>query len=599
MSQIHSFHIPVMGTGFTIDTPVKVAPYGIDSVISIIDHRLVEQMREYHCRQTGRPFNPISEKEDDNRARRITSYLNLVHEIVTEKFEQLKRSAFESGTEISKYFSMLSDHSPLKKEYLASRQLDGARRTSAEEALRAKIRPGSIDVNVMTKLDRPSYTMEGTLLPNEYNEAHAAIRGFANSNLHSSVVLSAGLNPRLYSYMASFDSFLPDNWGAFAKKIILKVSDYRSALVQGRFLAKKGLWVSEFRIESGLNCGGHAFATDGYLLGPILEEFNQKRHELVDSLFESIQSVWQGLNKTFHTSPPPIRVTAQGGVGTAEEHRFLLENYKVDSVGWGSPFLLVPEAVNVDAHTRELLRKGDESQFYLSDVSPLGIRFNTIRGTSAERRRDEINEQGTPGHTCYKKHLSFNTDFSEKPICLASKTYQNNKIAELKDKGLQPAEFARMLHKITEKVCLCMGLGNSLAAEDKVGKNKKMEEIAICPGPNTAYFTRIVSLHEMIDHIYGKANILEVAERPNMFIKELSMYIDYLKEKLGEYAGVVQPAQIKFLHTFQENLHEGIRYYQHLVTDTKEQFDEALKGLTLQLQGLQLEFMALQPDESN
>ncbi len=58
---------------------------------------------------------------------------------------------------------------------------------------------------------------------------------------------------------------------------MLKVSDFHSAAVQGKFLAKRGLWVSEFRIESGLNCGGHAFATKGQLLGPILEEFQQKR----------------------------------------------------------------------------------------------------------------------------------------------------------------------------------------------------------------------------------------------------------------------------------------------------------------------------------
>ena len=76
--------------------------------------------------------------------------------------------------------------------------------------------------------------------------------------------------------------FLDEN-GYLKKKIILKVSDYRSALIQGNFLAKKGLWVSEYRIESGLNCGGHAFATDGFLLGPILEEFKDKKEDLVES----------------------------------------------------------------------------------------------------------------------------------------------------------------------------------------------------------------------------------------------------------------------------------------------------------------------------
>ena len=33
----HTFHIPVMGTGFTIDTPIKVAKYGISSVVSLVD----------------------------------------------------------------------------------------------------------------------------------------------------------------------------------------------------------------------------------------------------------------------------------------------------------------------------------------------------------------------------------------------------------------------------------------------------------------------------------------------------------------------------------------------------------------------------------
>ena len=36
-----------MGTGFTIDTPLKVAHLGISSVISIIDDVLVEKMRKY------------------------------------------------------------------------------------------------------------------------------------------------------------------------------------------------------------------------------------------------------------------------------------------------------------------------------------------------------------------------------------------------------------------------------------------------------------------------------------------------------------------------------------------------------------------------
>ena len=64
-------------------------------------------------------------------------------------------------------------------------------------------------------------------------------------------------------------------------------------------MAKKGLWVSEFRIESGLNCGGHAFATDGYLLGPVLAEFNKKREELQTALQELVKQEYLNQNRVF------------------------------------------------------------------------------------------------------------------------------------------------------------------------------------------------------------------------------------------------------------------------------------------------------------
>lgn len=142
----------------------------------------------------------------------------------------------------------------------------------------------------------------------------------------SSVILSAGMNPRLFNYMEKFTEFDADKSGFFNKKIVIKVSDYRSALIQGKMLAKKGLWVSEFRIESGLNCGGHAFASDGYLMGPILEEFKSKKEELVNSLFELYSQALLAKGKTSFDIAHPIRVTVQGGIGTHEEDEFLL-NY--------------------------------------------------------------------------------------------------------------------------------------------------------------------------------------------------------------------------------------------------------------------------------
>ena len=39
----HTFHIPVMGLAYTIDSPIRVAHYGISSVVSITDDEVIEK----------------------------------------------------------------------------------------------------------------------------------------------------------------------------------------------------------------------------------------------------------------------------------------------------------------------------------------------------------------------------------------------------------------------------------------------------------------------------------------------------------------------------------------------------------------------------
>ena len=99
---------------------------------------------------------------------------------------------------------------------------------------------GSIDANIMVKLDRINRDRKGNELPAEYSDSKAALRGFANSIVESSIIFSAGINQSLYSYMSEFNDFYRDKTGKMKKKIIIKVSDFRSALIQGKFLAKKG-----------------------------------------------------------------------------------------------------------------------------------------------------------------------------------------------------------------------------------------------------------------------------------------------------------------------------------------------------------------------
>ena len=71
-----------MGLAYTIDTPVKVARYGISSVISIIEDRLVEMMRKHYYTTHEMEYRPITAQEPDYRAKRITDYLNLVNTLV-------------------------------------------------------------------------------------------------------------------------------------------------------------------------------------------------------------------------------------------------------------------------------------------------------------------------------------------------------------------------------------------------------------------------------------------------------------------------------------------------------------------------------------
>ena len=568
-----------MGLAYTIDSPIRVAKYGISSVISIADDELIEKMNTFYHQKFDIPYQEITQKMHDYRAERITSYLNLVDKIVKEKFESFKTELTESKLALESYIAMLPNKSEIKKG-LQSLVEDGiAFKENIKNYLESHLTPGDIDVNIMTKLDKDNFIKEEQL-PVAFNDAHAALRGFANSTLESSVVLSAGMNPRLYSYFENFPVFYPDTTNKFQKKITLKVSDFRSAMIQGNFLAKKGLWVSEYRIESGLNCGGHAFATDGFLLGPILEEFKQKKDQLIESAHDLMVKALEQKGMHVPEKPLDLKITVQGGVGTAEEHDFLLESYKVDSVGWGSPFLLVPEATSVDHATRKLLANAKESDLYLSHISPLGVPFNTLRGTTNEIMKQRRIHENKAGSSCPKKFLALNKDADGNAICTASKKYQDVKLEELETKkdSISTETYAKLKDSITEKSCLCVGLANASYLENDIKIKGQAQGVVICPGPNMAYFDQEVSLSEMVQHIYGNYSVLTITDRPNIFVKELKMYVDYFKNEIKEVADEITAPQMKKLNAFKNNLLEGIEYYQTLFSSTSY-FENKLKEI--------------------
>jgi hypothetical protein len=557
---IHSFHIPVMGTGHSVDTPIRVAPFGISSVISLVDDLLLEKIRKYYAEKYGLPYHKIAKNDEDGRAKRISAYLNAVHEIVQKKMEDIKQQPFFENNNKQKYFELLPEDSMLKQKYNKLLKMKaGNERNDLEKDLTLSMKPGSIDVNIMVNLDRIRFDKNGDPLSEEFTDARAGLRGYANSCLQSSIIFSAGINRGLYSYISKFRDFYRDKMGRIKKRIILKVSDFRSALIQGKFLAKKGLEVYEFRIESGLNCGGHAFASNGILLPALLKEFNEKRKSLIAEFKPLIQKYYKKMGWKFPESEINIHphITVQGGIGNHGEVCRLRKDFGMDSTGWASPFLLVPEVTCVDDSTRELLRQARAESLYLSDVSPLNTPFNNVYGTGSELWTKKRLAEGRPGSPCPKKFLVSNTEFTQKPICLASRKYQAAKLKEIENMYISTDEKKRLREKVVVKNCICDHLGNGALIALEIADEKNSPQ-SICPGPNIEWFDKFYSLKEMIDHIYGRGPSLVSSKRPHMFAKEIEMYMDEFEKRV--MSSSYTKKEIITMIEYKKNLEDGLDF---------------------------------------
>lgn len=549
-----------MGTGHSADTPIRVAFLGITSVISLVDDILLERIRKYYNEKYKLPYSNISLNEEDGRAKRITAYLETVKKIVQIKMDDIKSLPFFENNDKKLYFDLLPDQTVIKQNYNKLLNMkNSSERNALAENLTQRMLPGSIDVNIMVKLDRVNLNDDGSPVDAEFSDAKTAFRGFAKSSLQSCIVFSAGLNNSLFNYITKFKDFYRDKTGEIKKKIILKVSDFRSALIQGKFLAKKGLEIHEFRIESGLNCGGHAFASKGILLPAVLKDFKENRDKLTPQFLPLIKKYYKKMGLQYPKSAENKRplITVQGGIGVNGESLRLMEEFGMDLTGWATPFLLVPEATCVDTSTLGILQKAGERECYLSDVSPLEIPFNNVRGIGSEVWICKKVAEGKPGSACKKGFLISNTEFTKLPICLASKQYQKKKLKEIDEMQILSDRKENLRQKIVEKACICDHLGNGALIALGIVKEKNHPQ-SICPGPNIAWFDRIYTLREMVDHIYGKIPSVISSKRPHMFAKEIAMYVDYFEKQVADNVHVTRG--IKYLQDFKTNLEKGMKF---------------------------------------
>jgi len=190
--------------------------------------------------------------------------------------------------------------------------------------------------------------------------------------------------------------------------------------------------------------------------------------------------------------------------------------------------------------------------------------------TQSEAQKLARIKDGKPGSPCPKGHLVTNTEFTKKPICTASKTYQRRKLEQLDGLGLDTAEHERQVDRVVRKVCLCEDLAAGALLLNDID-NSRPRATAVCPGPNLAYFSKISTLSEMVSHIYGRINLLNDTKRSNMFLNELKMYIEYLGKEITKVVPTPTPREIKYLQKFRQNLIDGIEYYKGLIPKIMEE----------------------------
>src|SRR5690606_13976767 len=205
-----------------------------------------------------------------------------------------------------------------------------------------------------------------------------------------------------------------------------------------------------------------------------------------------------------------------------------------------------------------------------------GVPFNAVKGMSNDFWKQKRINANKAGSSCPKKFLALNKEYDSQGMCTASKKYQDIKLKELaeQEENLSKKELADKKAEIYEKACLCVGLANASYLENGIEIKGQQQGVVICPGPNLAYFDKIISLSEMVGYIYGKNDILSDDYRPNMFVKELQMYVEYLKKELAKGMDTMTVIQLKKWKNFKANLQSGIDYYRDLFAQTDFFSDE-------------------------
>jgi hypothetical protein len=123
------------------------------------------------------------------------------------------------------------------------------------------------------------------------------------------------------------------------------------------------------------------------------------------------------------------------------------------------------------------------------------------------------------------------------------------KLAALQSMDLPADELEVHTRKVLAKSCICSDLGDTAYVQQDIPKPEGLFP-AVCPGPNIAYYDRVTTVAEMVDHIYGRGPLLNRADRPHMFIKELSLNMDFLENLIADLNAASASPKIPMLRNF-------------------------------------------------
>ena len=174
-----------------------------------------------------------------------------------------------------------------------------------------------------------------------------------------------------------------------------------------------------------------------------------------------------------------------------------------------------------------------------------------------------------------------------RPICTASREYQKLKLEQIEGLDLPEERRAALREAVLAKSCICHDLAGTATRSNGIDPAATP---AVCCGPNIVNFSRLATLEEMVGHIYGRISLLDGADRPHIFLRELALYVNYLRDELTKQKVAIAANPSTYFREFVENLLAGVDHYRRLANRLagagQERFLDQLEVLQREVQSL-------------